>query len=531
MIMFKSIRNWAEKHPLIFAPGLVGLATLLFLPGRELLGKGHWALLYLLVISIVASMAGSRPSLVAAIAAFLSWNVFFLPPYRTFHVDDPKDWISLGVFLVVGVLISLISGRLREREALAVAQEREMGLLNRLTGRLLAIQGPFEMAEALCTEIDRVFSPRFIRFHQVENEKGRILLHGAKAELEVDPLEGDFLDWVVRNGTSVIPPGTAEQQKGGRSPVRENAVPHNKVFPSIKRKDLFIAARSSARIEGVLHLGERLNQALYSDSEIQLLSAAADMAGTFLERSRLEESARQAETLKEGDKLKSAIFSSVSHELKTPLSSLTATISGLLEGDQPWDPSRIREELGSVKKDLDRLSHSISSLLDLSRLAAETWKPDLQWVEPGEILGNVLFRLDPSERERVKVDIPDNMPLVNVDFQQWGRLLMHILENALAYSPPGSPVVVGFNRTPSGFESWISDEGPGIPGEEKEKVFNKFYRGSHSEISPGGTGLGLTIAREIARVHNGTIRIEDNSPRGTRFIVLLPPEKVKEMGD
>ena len=528
--MIRSIRSLAEKHPFIFAPGLVGIATLLFLPGRELLGKGHWALLYLLVISVVASMAGSRPSLVAAVAAFLSWNVFFLPPYRTFHVDDPKDWISLGVFLVVGVLISLISGRLREREALAVAQEREMGLLNRLTGRLLAIQGPFEMAEALCTEIDRVFSPRFIRFHQVENEKGRVLLHGAKAELEVDPLEGDFLDWVIRNGTSVVP-WTAEQRKGGRSSARENAVPHHKVFPSVKRKDLFIAARSSSRIEGVLHVGERLNQVPYSDSEIQLLSAAAGMAGTFLERSRLEESARQAETLKEGDKLKSAIFSSVSHELKTPLSSLTATISGLLEGDQPWDPPRIREELGSVKKDLDRLNHSIGSLLDLSRLAAETWKPDLQWVEPGEILANVLFRLDPSERERVKVDIPDNLPLVNVDFQQWGRLLMHILENALTYSPPESPVVVGFKRTHSGLETWISDEGPGIPGEEKAKVFNKFYRGSHSGISPGGTGLGLTIAWEIARVHNGTIRIEDNQPRGTRFIVLLPPEHVKETGE
>ncbi len=528
--MIRSIRNWAEKHPFIFAPGLVGIATLLFIPGRELLGKGHWALLYLLVISVVASMAGSRPSLVAAVAAFLSWNVFFLPPYRTFHVDDPKDWISLGVFLVVGVLISLISGRLREREALAVAQEREMGLLNRLTGRLLAIQGPFEMAEALCTEIDRVFSPRFIRFHQVENEKERILLHGAKAELEVDPLEGDFLDWVVRHGTSVIP-GTAEPQKGVRTSARENAVPHNKLFPSIKRKDLFIAARSSSRIEGVLHAGERLNQAPYSYSEIQLLSAAADMAGTFLERSRLEESARQAETLKEGDKLKSAIFSSVSHELKTPLSSLTATISGLLEGDQPWDPPRIREELVSVKKDLDRLSHSISSLLDLSRLAAETWKPDLEWVEPGEILGNVLYRLDPSERERVKVNIPDNLPLVNVDFQQWGRLLMHILENALAYSPPGSPVAAGFTRTSSGLETWISDEGPGISGEEKEKVFNKFYRGSHSEISPGGTGLGLTIAREIARVHNGTIRIEGNRPKGTRFVVLLPEDHVRETGD
>jgi len=524
--MFKSIRNWAEKHPYIFAPGLVAAATLMFLPGRDFLGKGHWALLYLLVISVVASMAGSRPSLVAAVAAFLVWNVFFLPPYRTFKVDDPKDWISLGVFLVVGVLIGLISGRLREREALAVAQEREMALLNRLTGRFLAIQGPSEMAEVLCTEIESVFSPRFIRFHLVEGRGKRVTLFGARAELEVDPLEEDFLNWVVENGRSVAPE-SAEPTKGSRSTDRGDPVPHFRILPSVRRRDLFLAVRSSSRIEGVMHLGGRIKQMAYSRSEIQLLSAAAHMAGTFLERSRLEESARQAETLKEGDKLKTAIFSSVSHELKTPLSSLTATISGLLEGDQPWDPSHFRNELGSVRKDLDRLNHSIGSLLDLSRLAAEAWKPDLQWAEPGEILGSVLFRLDRSDRERVRVELPDSLPLIFVDFQQWGRLIMHILENALAYSPSGSPVVVSVEKRPSGLETSISDEGPGIPEEEREKVFCKFYRGSHSAILPGGTGLGLTIAQEIARVHEGTIRIEENQPGGTKFSILLPSSHLR----
>jgi hypothetical protein len=208
-MIFKSVRRWAENHPFIFAPGFVGAATLLFLPGRELLGKGHWALLYLLVISVVASVAGSRPSFLAALSAFLAWDVFFLPPYNTFRVDDPKDWISLGVFLVVGLLIGLTSGRLREREALAVAQEREMALLNRLTGRLLAIQKPLDMAETLCAEIEAVFSPRFIPFHLTDSAKNRALLFGMRNDLDEDPLEEDFLRETAERSVGIaLPPSS-----------------------------------------------------------------------------------------------------------------------------------------------------------------------------------------------------------------------------------------------------------------------------------------------------------------------------------
>ncbi len=525
--MLTKIRRWAEAHPFFFAPGFVGLATLLFIPGRELLGKGHWSLLYLLVISVVASVAGTKPSFVAAVTSFLTWNVFFLPPYNTFRVDDPKDWISLGVFLIVGLLIGLTSGRLREREAMALSQEREMALLNRLTGRLLAIEGALEMAETLCSEIEAVFSPSFIRFHLIEKGGKRTLLFGGKHELLMDPLEEDFLEWVVGNKRGVASPAP-DAARTWSSAASDNPAPHSTVFSSVSRGDVFLPVLSSSGIEGILHVGERRSRKLYSWNEVQLLFAAARMAGTFLERSRLDESARQAEMLKEGDKLKSAIFSSVSHELKTPLSSLTATISDLLERDGEPEPSRTRQDLLLAKKDLDRLSHSIGSLLELSRLAAEAWKPDLQWVEPGEVLGWVLFRLDKGDRERVVPDLPENPPPIYVDFQQWARMLMHLLENALSYSPAGSPVIVGVRSVDDGLATWIADEGPGIPDEEKSLVFEKFFRGTFSGRLPGGTGLGLPIAMEIARVHEGDIRIEDNSPTGTRIIVRLPASHVME---
>jgi two-component system sensor histidine kinase KdpD len=346
-----------------------------------------------------------------------------------------------------------------------------------------------------------------------------------KTELEIDPLEDDFLDWVAEKGKAVASSRREEQRVSGS----EEIVRHSSIFRSVSRNDVFLPVPSSSRIEGILHVGGRRSRKPYSLNEVQLLFAAARMAGTFLERKRLDEAARQAETLKEGDKLKSAIFSSVSHELKTPLSSMTATVSGLLDERADLGTETVRRELGSIQKDLDRLTHSISSLLDLSRLAAEAWHPDLQWVEPGEILGWVVYRLDRHDRERVRMELPEGLPLVQVDFQQWGRMLMHVIENALAYSPPGSPVVVSTKKTSEGLETWISDEGPGIPDGEKEKAFIKFYRGSFSNLLPGGTGLGLPIAREIARVHGGEIRLENNSPKGTRVVIVLPPERIRDM--
>ena len=525
-MFLKSLRHWAEVRPFLFSLGFVGAATAVCLPGRDLLEKGHWALLYLLVISIVASLAGTAASLAAALAAFLAWDVFFLPPYGTFRVDDPKDWISLGVFLVVGILIGLISGRLRKRETLAISQEREMTLLNRLTARLLAISTPREMAEVLGTEMEGVFSPRFIRFHLLDASGNRTLLFDMKRELEIDPLEDDFLEWVAEHHQGAASPTVRGNRPG--SPGGGAVVAHSFICRGVSRNDIFLPALSPSGIEGILQVGERRGQEPYTWNEVQVLFAAANMAGTFLERTRLEESARQAETLEESDKLKSAILSSVSHELKTPLSSMKATISGLVEEDVSLDPVHVRQELGAVSKDLDRLSHSIDSLLDLSRLSAAAWKPDLQWVEAEEVIGWVLLRLEPAFRGRVKVSFPEDVPLILVDFQQWGRLLMHILENALSYSPRESQVTVDAEKREGRLEIRIADEGAGIPEAEREMVFTKFYRGTRSNLAHGGTGLGLPIAREIARVHDGTIRIEDNSPHGARIVITLPGSHLKD---
>jgi two-component system sensor histidine kinase KdpD len=243
----------------------------------------------------------------------------------------------------------------------------------------------------------------------------------------------------------------------------------------------------------------------------------------FLEREQLEEEAARAEAAREADVLKSSLLSSVSHELKTPLSALTATVSNLLESDVAWDERSVRDELQAIVVDISRLSSSIGALLDLSRLEARSWEPRKEWYEVSEIVVAALATLAPTQRERVRLDLPDDLPLVHVDFVQLTRVLQNLLENAALYADDGSPIEVGGERDGQGVLLWVEDHGPGVPADEREAVFEKFYRGVRVGIkAPSGTGLGLAIAREIVLAHGGRVSLEPVQPHGARFTVWLP---------
>jgi len=275
-------------------------------------------------------------------------------------------------------------------------------------------------------------------------------------------------------------------------------------------------------MEGVLYVRARPERAEYTVHDARLLVSIANQAAVFLERGRLQAIATQAEALAEADRLKSAFLSSVSHELKTPLASVTATVTGLLEDDVEWDPGNVREELSAAADDLDRLNESISSLLDVSRLEADAWSPQKGSYEIGEIIGSAISKVPEKEKARINFSLPDDLPTIYVDLAQWARALQNLIENALTYSGAGEPVCVGASADSAEMRIWVEDHGPGIPEEEKPRVFDKFFRGEAAAKAPSGTGLGLAVAREIVRSHGGRISVEDVRPHGARFVLSLP---------
>ena len=502
------------RHGYVLAAAAIAVSTLLFLPGRGDFAKGQWALFYILVILLVASVAGPGPSVLAAILAFFTWNFFFLPPYHTLAVRDPKDWVSLGAFLIVGVIVGILAGRMREREASAVAREQETAALNRLSAELVSQTSTEAMAETALAEIIALLEAKHADLFVAQRDG----LHSyCAAPPEEVPSSGvvERAEWVFRH-----------EQPLGLPEADPEAGPPAPAFQAVGDSGgMYLPLRSPSGASGVLTIAGRADGVKYSAADARLAASLANLVGVFLERQNLQAAATRAQAAREADQLKSSLLSSVSHELKTPLAALTATVSNLLESDVDWDEQSVRDELRAIVGDVTRLNNSIGALLDLSRLEAHAWEPRRELYDLEDIIAAGVDTLPAHERARVLIELPDDLPPVALDFAQWARVLQNLLENAFLYAGAGSPVTAGAEATDRGLRIWVSDEGPGIPADEQEAVFDKFYRGRGTGTkAPSGTGLGLAITREIVRAHGGTIHVEDVRPHGARFVIMLPTE-------
>lgn len=521
----RNARSTIERYGYVFAVACIAASTAVFVPGRAYFAKGQWALLYLLLIGLVAGLSGVRPALLAAVLAFLAWNFFLLPPYGTFRLADPNDWLLLFVFLVVAVAMGVQTGRLREREAEALAREREMALLNSFGAHLVSETSVTEVADVLLAEVKQITAARCATLF-LADEQGQLreFRRVAEDQCPSDAFVAQAAEWAHRQSKAIGLPYVKRRSvvPGVAWPI---SVDHSQAGATEPRHDMFIPLQSARQQEGVLYIGERRDAQPYALHDARLLVAVANQAAAFLERKRLQAGAMQADVLREADRLKSTLISSVSHELKTPIASITATLTNLLEEDTEWNAENVRGELEALRDDASRLNSSISALLDLSRLESAAWEPSLDWYEFGEVLGTAISKLPHKQRSRIQFSLPDGLPQIRVDFQQWARVLENLLENALHYSPADSPVKVGASATESAVLMWVEDQGPGIPPEDRERIFEKFYRGETSTKAPAGVGLGLAVTREIVRFHGGRVWVEDVTPRGARFVVSLPRQE------
>ena len=526
LVMQKLLSRW-NRHGYLFAVGAVVIATAVFALGRDYFATGQWALLYLLLIMLIAFLQGVNAALVAAVLAFFAWDFFFLPPYNTLYVADPKDWLSLAVFLIVGVVVGVLAGRMREHAAEAEARNRELTLLNRIGANLVSVTSTRTLAEILRNETIAVTGAREVTLLLMETTGQLTPVTGSSRHETVDDDVLLLAAWVCRQskalGLPPIPPASRLGVEGW--PI--SASPTD-ALPASPGGDSYLPLQTALRVEGVLYVGARADGKPFTPDDARLLVSLTNLVASFLERRRLETTASRADALREADRLKSTLISSVSHQLKTPLAAVTAAVTSLVEGDLEWDGVAVRHELEAVNRDLTRLNESISALLDLSRLKADAWVQRLEWYELGEILSDALHALSEAQRERLVFAIPEELPLVRVDFQQWARALQHLLENALAYST--TPVRVGATETAREVQMWVEDTGPGIADVERERIFEQFYRGAAAGAAPAGTGLGLTITAEIVRYHGGRIWVEDVQPHGARFVIALPKEESRRDG-
>ncbi len=504
----------AGGYPLALAA--VGVTSLVLLPLRGLLNPGQIVLLYVPAIVAVARSAGVRPSAAAALAALLAADLLFVPPYYVFVISSPANWITLAVFLLVALIAGLQTGGMRLREQAAMERQKELALLHRLSSRLVSEDSLDRMAADIVAEVVAVFALDRAALYALD--PSGVIRRLAQAGGPSTGLgEAALAQWVSVNDKAVGLPPAADAASGPWPATVAGDAAVDKVVAD----GVYVPLQTNAGLEGVLYSRQKQGTPWDLDGARRLL-AVANVAAAFLERRRLGDEASRVAAAHESDRLKATIVSSVSHELKTPLAAVTARVTGLLEEGEGCDAARVQEELTYVSEDLNRLDASIRDLLDVSRLESDSWRPRLEDYEISEILGSAAAHLTAAQRSRVIFEIGEDLPSVHVDFAQWARALSNIIENALAYSPPQEPVTVGARVLGGDVIVWVEDRGAGVPDADKERIFEKFQRGSTAADSAFGTGLGLAIAREIARSHGGRVWVEDAEPTGARFVLSWP---------
>ncbi|MBE0417638.1 MAG: DUF4118 domain-containing protein [Coriobacteriia bacterium] len=489
---------------------LVLAATVAFLPLRAYLDSRHWGWPYLLIVGTIAGTAGVGAAVVTAGLSFLAWNFFFIPPYHTLIVADPQDLVQLLVYLAVATAVGLQTGRLREREEVAQREERHAEALNRLSAGLVSGGSLSDIAALADSEVRSVL-PESSSTVWVPGAEGKALCSASG----VPP--GDAPATVRDSFEGDVAYGLPEQPATG-TPDAWPAV------ATASAGSVVIPLRSMRAVEGVLHVtvGSPDDLDLH---EASFLVSTAYLLAAFLEARHLARVANAAVAAREAERLKTALVSSVSHELKTPLAAVTAAVTDILEPDVTFVEENVRTRLVGVSGDLRRLDAAIADLLDASRLEAHAWAPRREVYEIGEIVGDVLSRLPDKQRVRITLAIPTGLPTVNVDFVQVSKALGHVVDNAVRYSD--GTVEIGAKAASSeSVECWITDSGAGIPVADRARVFEKFFRGAAGRTSKSSTGLGLAITRDLLEANGGTIAIDSTGPHGTRMLISLPTGKV-----
>lgn len=490
-----------------------------FAPDLSVFAAERFALWAVLLVATIGRVGGVRVGLVAALAAFVF--ALLLEPDLASAIGETETWLEMLLFLAVAGAIGYQTGELRQREDRALRHEYEARSLARLGARFIAGGAPDEVITSALRQVADLISADNLRVIIIEDEKVRTLPVSADVPA-VGPEVEALARWAMTHHAIIAP-----EEAGDWWPTGTDLLPtvdHAQAGARAGRSDLFVPALAHGVAETVIYLGPKAGGRPYARREYESVLLLSALVALFIQRERLRQKTAEAEAREQADRLKGSILSSVSHELKTPLAAVEATITNLLPQCDTISRDDLHAGLASIEQAAHALERQIGDLLDIARFESDSWTPRMEWNDVTDLWSTVKARAPEDARDRLRWEPSGDLPLVCFDLVQIGRALYHIVENALAYGPLDRPVRLIPSVAQRELRIAVEDEGPGVPVVERERVFEKFQRGRAGAKLPTGTGLGLTIAAEIVRHHGGRIDIEDVDPRGARFVIVLPVE-------
>jgi two-component system sensor histidine kinase KdpD len=449
---------------------------------------------YLLGVLAIATAWGLIEAIVASVAAMLCFNFFFLPPIGQFTIADPQNWVALFAFLATALIASHISDRERKQALEAKARQKETEQLYALSRIILMTDPAQSIGFQSAQHIAEIFDCPGVALYDAKS--GEVFRGGAE---DLPEVESKLKQVVMQSGNL--------QDSAGHVVVAP-IILGGKPIGSLALKGLSLS-------DGALR-------------------ALLNLVAIALERVRTEEAANRAEAARQSEEFKSTLLDAIAHEFKTPLTSIKAASTSMLSESGEADSSALSpqfHELATIiDEETDRLSLLVTEAVRMSQIDAGKVRLERELLDVADLLRRVLTHFESkAEGRELKLQVDEGLPPVYVDKDLISLALRQLIDNALKYSPPGSPISVTAGLKDKRVIIRVKDRGPGIPERERERVFDKFYRRQTTKTHVPGTGLGLYIAREIARAHGGDVWVEGEPGSGSEFCVALPlqdPEKM-----
>jgi two-component system sensor histidine kinase KdpD len=412
----------------------------------------------------------------------LCFNYFFLPPIGTFTVADPQNWVALFAFLATSLTASQLSARAKRRTQEAKDRQREMERLYSLSRGLLLTDTTQPVAKQIVHHIALAFESDAVALY--DRRSGEIYRAGAQ---ELPDVEARLREAAVRS--------TLLRDEAG-----------NVVFAPVRLGG-----------EPIGSLG--IHSGALSDAALQAL---LNLVAIGLERVLAQEMFNRAEIARRSEELKSTLLDAIAHEFKTPLTSLKAATTDLLSDPTSELPRHQRELISIADEGADRLSKLVTEAIQLARIEGGRFRLNQEVHFPSSLISAALRQMKPlTDGREIRVSAPDDLPLVQVDAELVQMVIAHLIDNALKYSPPGSPISIRARAGENNVIICVIDQGPGITKDEQSQIFEKFYRGTEGQ-NLKGTGMGLAIAREILHAHGQEIWVKSNPGEGSEFCFSLP---------
>ncbi|MCI0711277.1 MAG: sensor histidine kinase KdpD [Chloroflexi bacterium] len=489
-----SLPSELSRRAVVEAVLLIALATLGGLLMQSMVTSTNLVMLYLLTVVVVAVRSGYGPAVMTSFLSVLVFNYFFVPPQYTFRVAEAEYLLTFAGLFVVGFVIADLTGRVRRQADVARQRENQTAELYSLSRDLAATVDPQLAMEAIINHVQQTFhsdSAIFLKDH------GELKLYVQTPSYHVNLDESEMVQYVVDYGK---PAGAGTDTR----PLAES---------------LYLPLQSAYETFGVLAVR---TSGVHNPSQKRLMEAFAHQAALAIEATRLADKAQQAQLLKEREKLHNTLLNSISHDLRTPLVSITGALSSLRDEAVYVDASARQDLLEGAYQEANRLNRLVGNLLEITRLQAGTVKLNRELFSVEEIIGVARRQLSERLSSRpIHVDIADDLPLVAVDLVLMSQVLINLLDNALKYSPPEKPIEIRSFTQDNKLVLQVNDYGIGIPEDELPHIFEKFFR-SHNTSGTTGTGLGLSICEGIVSAHGGTISAQNREAGGTCFQIMLP---------